>query len=70
VGYVVDKVALGQAFIVVFWLSPVSIVPPLLHIQSSIIWPMDKGLVSGAVPQKQSDPIATIKNINTVHKDY
>jgi hypothetical protein len=28
VGFVVDKVALGQAFLQVFWFSPVNIIPP------------------------------------------
>jgi hypothetical protein len=34
VGFVVDKVAMGQVFLQVLRYSPVSIVPPLLHIPS------------------------------------
>jgi hypothetical protein len=30
VGFVVEKVALGQVFLQVLWFSPVSIIPPLL----------------------------------------
>jgi hypothetical protein len=35
VGFVVDKVALGQVFLRVLQFSPVSIIPPLLHIHLS-----------------------------------
>jgi hypothetical protein len=35
VGFVVDKVALGQVFLRVLWFSPASIIPPLLHIHLS-----------------------------------
>jgi hypothetical protein len=31
VGFVVDNVALGQVFPPVFWFSPVSFIPPVLH---------------------------------------
>jgi hypothetical protein len=31
VGFVVDKVALGQVFPRVLWFSPVSFIPPVLH---------------------------------------
>jgi hypothetical protein len=31
VGFVLDKVALGQVFPRVLWFSPVSFIPPLLH---------------------------------------
>ena len=34
VGFMVDQVTLGQVLLQVFWYSPVSIVPPLLHIHS------------------------------------
>jgi hypothetical protein len=34
VGFVVDKVALGQVFVRVLWCFPVSIIPPLLCIHS------------------------------------
>jgi hypothetical protein len=30
-GFVVDRVALGQAFLQVLWLFLVSIIPPVLH---------------------------------------
>jgi hypothetical protein len=46
-GFVVDKVAQGQVFLLVLRFSPVSIIPPLLHIHSCIIWEMDRGPVSG-----------------------
>jgi hypothetical protein len=32
VGFVVNKVALGQVFLQVLWVSPVSVVPPWLSI--------------------------------------
>jgi hypothetical protein len=35
VGFVVDKVALGQIFLQVLWFSPASIIPPLFHIHIS-----------------------------------
>jgi hypothetical protein len=31
VGFVVDKVALGQVFLRILWFSPVNIIPPGLH---------------------------------------
>ena len=31
IGFVVDRVALGQVFDQVLWCSPVSIIPPLLN---------------------------------------
>jgi hypothetical protein len=31
VGFVVDKVALGQVFLRVLWFSPVNFIPPVLH---------------------------------------
>jgi hypothetical protein len=36
VGFVVDKVVLGQVFLRVHRFFPVSIIPPMLHIHSSI----------------------------------
>jgi hypothetical protein len=36
-------VALGQVFLLVVRFSPVNIIPPLLHIQSCIIWGMYNG---------------------------
>jgi hypothetical protein len=47
VGFGVAKVALGQVFVGVLRLSPVSIIPSLLRIHSSITWGMDNGPVSG-----------------------
>jgi hypothetical protein len=35
VGFVVDKVAVGQVFLPVGWFSPVRIIPSLLHTYSS-----------------------------------
>jgi hypothetical protein len=40
-------VVLWQVCLSVLLFSPVSIIPPLLHIHSCIIWGMDKGSVSG-----------------------
>jgi hypothetical protein len=54
VGFVVDKVALGQVFLPVLLLYAASIIPPLLHIDSCIIWGMNNGPVSSPVPQKHS----------------
>lgn len=47
VGFLVNKVALGQVFLPVLRLSPVSTIPPLLHIDSYTLWGLDKGFVSG-----------------------
>jgi hypothetical protein len=49
-GIVVDKVTLGQIFLRVLRFSPVSIIPPLFHILSCIVWGMDNGPVSGRSP--------------------
>jgi hypothetical protein len=38
VGFVVDKVALGQVFLQVLCFFTVIIIPPLLHVHSCIIW--------------------------------
>jgi hypothetical protein len=57
---VVDKVSLGQVFLAVLGFFPLSIITPLLHIYSYLIWGMDSGPVRGPVPQRQSDPIATV----------
>jgi hypothetical protein len=46
-GFVVDKVALGQVFLRVLRFSPVSIIPPLLHIHTCMIWGLDNGPASG-----------------------
>jgi hypothetical protein len=35
VGFVVDKVALGHVFLLVFRFSPANVIPPLLHIHLS-----------------------------------
>jgi hypothetical protein len=50
VGFAVDKVALGWALLRVFWISPVNITAPLLHIHSCIIWGLDSGLLAATVP--------------------
>jgi hypothetical protein len=47
VGFVVDKVALGQVFLRVLRFSPVNTIQPLLHIHSCIIWELVSGPVSG-----------------------
>jgi hypothetical protein len=60
VGFVVDKVALGQVFVRVLLFFPVDIIPLLLHIHSCIIRGMDKGSVRDPFPQRQYHPIATI----------
>jgi hypothetical protein len=36
VGFVVDKVAMGQVFLPVIWVSLVSITPPTLHVHSHL----------------------------------
>jgi hypothetical protein len=46
-GFVVDKIALGQVSLRVLRFSPVSIIPTLLHIYSYIIWGMENGPVNG-----------------------
>jgi hypothetical protein len=38
VGFVVDKAALGHVFLRALRVFPVSIIPPLLHIHSCVIW--------------------------------
>jgi hypothetical protein len=43
VGFVVDKVAMGQVHLKIIQSSPVSIIPPLIHMPSRIMWGMDKG---------------------------
>jgi hypothetical protein len=45
VGFVVDKVALVQVFLLDVRLSPVNIIPSMLHTYSRglIIWGMEKG---------------------------
>jgi hypothetical protein len=52
-----DKVALGQDFLRALRFSRVSIIPPLFHIDSYIVWGMDKGSVRDPVPQRR---IATV----------
>jgi hypothetical protein len=47
VGLAVYKVAPGQVFSEVLRFSPVSIIPPLLHINWRVICGMDNGPVSG-----------------------
>jgi hypothetical protein len=44
--FVVSKMALGHVFLRVLLFSPISIIPPLLHIHSCVIWVMDSGHVS------------------------
>jgi hypothetical protein len=46
-GFVVDKMALERIFLRVLQFSRVSIIPPLLHIRSCIIWGTDSGPVRG-----------------------
>jgi hypothetical protein len=46
VGFVVDEVALGQVFLRGLRFYPVTIILPLLHIHSYVIWGMDKGSVT------------------------
>jgi hypothetical protein len=63
VGFVVDEVALGQIIFRVLLFSPVTIIPPLLHIHSCIIWGMDNRPVSCcSSTETQSHPTATINN--------
>jgi hypothetical protein len=60
----VDKAALGQVSFRVLRYSPDSIIPPLLHIHSCIIWGMDNGPVSGrSSTETQSYPVATVTRL-------
>jgi hypothetical protein len=62
VGFVVDKVTLGQVFLRILRLSPVNI-----HIHSCIIWRVDNGPVSGrSSTETFFDPIIPIKNNTAV----
>jgi hypothetical protein len=47
VAFVVDKEAVGQVFLRDLGFSPVNIIPPLLHIDSCVVWVMDNGPVRG-----------------------
>ena len=38
VGFVVNKVALGQVFLQVLWFSPINIIPPMLHTLSFVYY--------------------------------
>jgi hypothetical protein len=51
VGFAVEKLALGQGFPPSLSVSPVNIIPPLLHIHSSrpIIWGVHKGPLAAQV---------------------
>jgi hypothetical protein len=64
----VDRVALRQVYPSPS-VSPVSIIPPLLHIDACSIWGMDKRTVCGLVPQRESLPSTTItgRQIHTNH---
>jgi hypothetical protein len=55
VGFVVDKVALGQVFLCILWFSPESIIPLLLHIHSYIMGPLLAALPQrhGLTPSKK-----------------
>jgi hypothetical protein len=65
VGFVVDKVAMGQVFLPGLRFFPVSIIPPLLHIHLCISWGIDNGPVSGLVPQRHSlAPNTKEKSVN------
>jgi hypothetical protein len=64
VGFVVDSVALGQVSPRVLPFSPVSIIPPLPHIHSYIIWGLDNGSVSGC----SARDIFSAHRINTSNK--
>jgi hypothetical protein len=33
-GFVIDEVPLGQVYLQVYWVFPVSIIPPILHTHS------------------------------------
>jgi hypothetical protein len=65
VGFVVDKVALEQV-----WFSTVSIIPPLLHIHSCLIWEIHSGPVSGYATRDKSHPITTMKIISLDRYQY
>lgn len=59
VGFVVGEVVLGLIFLPVLRGFAVSIVPPLHHIQSCVIWGMDNGPVSTTFSQRLSHPSVT-----------
>jgi hypothetical protein len=64
-------VALGQVFLREFLYSSVSIIPPLLHIHSRIIWGMDNGSVIGCSSiETQSHSSTTIKTCSDVSKIF
>jgi hypothetical protein len=57
VGFMMDKVALGQVFIGVLQFSPVGIIPPLLQIHSCSIWELDNGPVRGRISIETVSPL-------------
>jgi hypothetical protein len=54
VGFVVEKVMLGQVPLRAILFSLVNIIPPLLYVYSYISWRKDKGPVRGPVSEKES----------------
>jgi hypothetical protein len=65
VGFVVDKVALGQVFSQVLWFSPVNIIPPLVSIliyylrdeQWALWWPQFKDIISSHRHKEQQQQV-------------
>jgi hypothetical protein len=55
VGFVVEKVALGQVFIRVLWFSPFNIIPPRLN--NHIIWRMNNRPIGGQSSEAHSHSI-------------
>jgi hypothetical protein len=45
-------VALGQVNLIVLYFSLVSIIPPMLHVHSYIIWEVEIDLIVTTVPQR------------------
>jgi hypothetical protein len=57
VGFVLDKVALGQIFLRVLRFSPVSIISPRLQTDIGIIWGMNDRPVGGGSSETQLHPV-------------
>ena len=58
VKFVVDKVALGQGFLQVLWVSPVSVIPPMIHTHYhlNVVLPRTKRVKSGNLPKINALP--------------
>jgi hypothetical protein len=61
----VDRVALGQVYIRVLRFSPVSIILPLLHIHSFIIWGMASGHRDIVLPHHNNNSNTVIRHVTS-----